>query len=312
MTTRLAWVALSLISSLGPGRVRKLVQALGGVEQIYERLEELRGTDLLTGQQYKALERQRLHQAQIEELLYEWQAQGVNILTEQEEAYPQNLRGLPDSPGVLYVLGELLPQDKQALAVVGTRSPTPAGEQMAYELGRALAGRGYTVVSGMALGVDTLAHLGALEGGGRTLAVLGSGVLNPSPKESGELAPRIQQQGALLSEFHPYQAPATKRFILRNRVQAGMSLGVIVVEARSRGGAHVTARHCVQYGRHLFAVRWEEAKPEAEGTEILISDLGAIPIASLAALDEALARLGEPFVIRPRAGQVSLFGEEQK
>ncbi len=313
MTPRVAWVALSLVSSLGPRRIRRMVQMLGGVEQIYSRLEELRGTDLLTSQQWKTLERQRAHEAQIEELLYDWQAQGVTIVTEDDDAYPQNLRGLPDGPGVLYVLGGLRPEDRQALAVVGTRSPTEAGEKTAYDLGRALAERGYTVVSGMALGVDTLAHLGALEGGGRTLAVLGSGVLNPSPKENTELAPRIQEQGATLSEFHPYQTPATARFMLRNRVQAGLSLGVIVVEARARGGSHVTARRCVEYGRHLFAVRWREEKPEAEGTEILMSELGAIAIESLDALDEALAQLSEPFVPPALPTQRALFeqGEER-
>ena len=307
MNRRLAWVALSLVTSLGPARIRKLAEALGGAEQIYERLDELRGTDFLSGRQLEALVRQAAYEEQMEELVYQWEGEGVRIITEEDDEYPTNLRGLPDAPGVLYLRGQLVPEDAKALAVVGTRSPTSEGEQMAYGLGRALAERGFTVVSGMALGVDTLAHLGALEAGGRTVAVLGGGVLNPFPKENAELAGSIEQAGAVLSEFQPYQSPSTKRFMLRNRVQAGMSLGTIVVEARGRGGSHVTARRCVDYGRHLFAVKWRQAKPEAEGIETLIRELGAIPIDGEDRLEEALAQLREPFEVRRAPGQPALF-----
>ena len=181
-------------------------------------------------------------------------ANWAQLVTLSEEAYPDLLRWLPDPPPVLYVRGELLPQDKMAIAVVGSRRPSRYGRVMAEQFGAELATRGFTVVSGLARGVDGLAHQGALKAGGRTIAVLGCGVNRVYPPEHRRLYEEIRAQGSVVSEFGFDTKPDRWNFPRRNRIISGLTLGVVVVEASERSGSLHTAHHATEQGREVFAV----------------------------------------------------------
>ncbi|MCA8924581.1 MAG: DNA-processing protein DprA, partial [Planctomycetes bacterium] len=213
----------------------------------------------------------------------------------QQPAYPEALRAILDPPLVLAVRGKLLPGDARAVAVVGARRATPAGREIAHRLGFDLAASGVTVVSGLARGIDQAAHRGALEAGGRTLAVLGCGlgVDYPAGRLARELSRRIAERGALLSEFAPLQAPAKYTFPQRNRIVAGLSLGVVVVEASSSSGALITADLALQSGRELFAVPGSVLEPLSRGPNGLLKD-GAYVVESAADVLEVLFGVASP------------------
>ena len=196
----------------------------------------------------------------------------IKILGDISPDYPRMLREIPDPPGVLFVQGELRESDGLAIAIVGTRRATRYGRRQAERLASGLARAGFAVVSGLARGVDAAAHRGALDGGGRTLAVLGSGLLNLYPPEHGDLARRIAGQGAVISELPPFQPPQSGAFPQRNRLISGMSLGVVVVEAAERSGALITARHAMEQGREVFAVPGRVDTPTSRGCHRLLRD----------------------------------------
>ncbi|HXJ79457.1 MAG TPA: DNA-processing protein DprA [Candidatus Methylomirabilis sp.] len=186
--------------------------------------------------------------------------------------FPVQLLGIPDPPDVLYVRGALVREDALAVAVVGSRRATEYGEGVAEELGAQLAARGITVVSGLARGIDSAAHRGALRAGGRTIAVLGSGVDVVYPPENRRLAARIEASGAVLSQFAPGTPPLPHHFPLRNRVIAGLALAVVVVEAAARSGALITARMAAEFGREVMAVPGRVTSPASRGAHALIRD----------------------------------------
>lgn len=224
----------------------------------------------------------------------------VAILTPEEPDYPARLREIPDPPGVLFVRGQWQRADDLAVAVVGTRHATVYGLQQAERLAAGLARAGLTVVSGLARGIDQAAHRGALAAGGRTLAVLASGVLNIYPPEHRDLAESIIQQGALLGEAPPQAAPRSGVFPQRNRLISGLSLGVVVVEAAVRSGALITARHALEQGREVFAVPGQIDNRVARGCHRLIRD-GAKLVESV---DDVLEELGPlPAAARDPSGQ---------
>jgi DNA processing protein len=171
--------------------------------------------------------------------------QAIEILVEGEPPYPRPLREIEDPPGLLFMKGKLLPQDEMAVAIVGSRHATQYGLAQAERLAGSLARAGRTIISGLARGIDGAAHRGALAAGGRTIAVLGSGVLNIYPPEHKALAEEVAARGALLSESPPRAEPLAGMFPQRNRIISGMSLGVIVVEAALASGALITARHAM-------------------------------------------------------------------
>jgi len=182
-----------------------------------------------------------------------------------DDEYPAQLREVPEAPECLYVRGALAREDALAVAVVGSRLATEYGVGVAEGLGAALAARGITVVSGLARGIDSAAHRGALRVGGRTIAVLGSGADVIYPPENRRLAARIEGSGAVVSQFAPGTPPLAHHFPLRNRVIAGLSLGVVVVEAAERSGALITARLAAEFGREVMAVPGPVTSP-AGGT----------------------------------------------
>ncbi|MGE5578707.1 MAG: DNA-processing protein DprA [Bacillota bacterium] len=239
-------------------------------------------------------------------------AEGISCLARDDPGYPENLRLAPETPDVIYVRGTLVPEDRVAVAVVGTRSPTPEGKIIAYELARDLAGAGVTVVSGLALGIDTEAHLGALDAGGRTIACLGAAVDIPYPRSNTRLFERIPEHGALVSEYGPGTPAMPFRFPMRNRIISGLSLGVVVVEAGEKSGALITAEWAEKQGRPVMAVPGSPKSAVSAGSNRLIQD-GAYLVTSARDVLSFLGKEGEyvPEIPQgPPTGAGSLTFEE--
>jgi DNA processing protein len=215
----------------------------------------------------------------------------VDILLEGRDAYPSLLSRIDDPPGLLFVRGTLLPQDSLSVAIVGARHATAYGLKVAEQFGAGLARAGYTVVSGLARGIDAAAHRGAIKAGGRTIAVLGSGVLNVYPPEHADLAREVIDSGALISELPPLTDPNEGTFPQRNRIVSGLSLGVVVVQAADRSGALITARLATEQGREVFAVPGPIDCRMSRGCHGLIRD-GAKLVASV---DDILEEFGPLF-----------------
>jgi DNA processing protein len=217
----------------------------------------------------------------------------IDIIPEADRRYPGLLREIPDPPGVLFRRGDSLPGDQLALAIVGTRHATRYGLRQAERLAGGLARAGMTIVSGLARGIDAAAHRGSLDAGGRTIAVLGSGVLRVYPPEHAELANAIVRQGAVLSELPPLQQPMSGTFPQRNRLITGLSLGVLVVEAAERSGALISATHAAEQGREVFAVPGPADSRTSRGCHRLIRD-GAKLVENVEDVLEELGPLFEP------------------
>ena len=197
---------------------------------------------------------------------------GAWLLTLNDEDYPNTLKAIDDAPAVLYIRGALTPTDDLALSVVGTRKATQYGRDVAHDLCKRLAQHGITIISGMAQGIDSAAHLGALAGGGRTIAILGCGVDVVYPRENRDLAQKIIANGALVSEFPIGTQPIPTNFPRRNRIVSGMALGVLVIEAPEGSGALITAELAAEQGREVFAVPGNILNPMSRGANRLIQD----------------------------------------
>jgi len=211
---------------------------------------------------------------------------GVRFISFDEPGYPPSLLELDDPPLFLWCRGEILPQDRRAVAVVGSRQASWRGERNAERIAAALADQGVTVVSGLARGIDTAAHRGALRAGGRTIAVLGSGIEVIVPEENRELADRIAQQGAVLSALlHPNAYPSRQNFFARNSVVSGLSRAVIVVEAEPDSGSVDTGLKALGQGRRLLVVVPERGMP-AGNRQLL--EVGGLPVRSMEEVLEAL------------------------
>jgi DNA processing protein len=195
----------------------------------------------------------------------------VNRVSRDDARYPLQLRDTPQAPP-LDVRGDIRREDALAVAVVGSRRPTPYGLGVAETLARDLARHGVTIVSGLARGIDTAAHRGALAGGGRTIAVLGSGIDRIYPPENSELAEQITAHGAVVSQFARGAPPLRHHFPVRNGLIAGLSLGTVVVEAGDGSGALITATHAAELGRLVFAVPGPVTSPASQGTNGLLRD----------------------------------------
>lgn len=217
----------------------------------------------------------------------------VRLLLAGATDYPRALTTLPDAPALLYCRGDVLERDHAAVAIVGSRHATQYGRIQAERFAAGLARAGLTVVSGLARGVDAAAHRGALEAGGRTIAVLGSGVLEIYPPEHKELAEQVASQGAVLSESHLHAKPLSGAFPQRNRLISGLSLGVLVIEASARSGALITARHAGEQGRDVFALPGRVDSRMSQGCHALLRD-GARLVTNVDELLEELGYLHEP------------------
>ena len=267
---RLAWLALTLTPGLGPRRILKAAQALPDLSSLFRlSLTELESLNfpapaaqfLFTGKARTEAERELVRVGE----------QKGSILTYDEEDYPEQLREIFDPPPVLWVLGDVKHLARPAIAIVGTRHPTPYGTGMAEILARDLATRGMVILSGMARGVDTAAHKGALAAGGTTVAVWGTGVDVIYPKENKSLAENILVAGGtIVSEYRLGTFPAPQNFPKRNRILSGISIGVLVVEAGENSGTRVTARCALEQNRDVYAVPGNVTTKNAWGPNTLI------------------------------------------
>jgi DNA processing protein len=287
------WIGFNLIKGIGAVRMQALIQYFGDLEVAWKASPiELAQTRL--GK--KLIERviQAREGVDLEKLWDKIQQQGIKILTWQDESYPQRLKEIDQPPPVIYIRGDYLPDDLFAVAIVGTRRVTPYGRQITEELSAFLAANGITVISGLARGVDALAHQTVLKAGGRTIGVLGSGVDKIYPPEHRGMAEQMMQRGAILSDYAPGTPPDASNFPPRNRIISGLSLAVVVIEAGETSGALITAEFAAEQGREIFAVPGSILAPQSKGTNKLIQN-GALPLLSVNDLMQALdlTRMGE-------------------
>lgn len=270
MTEREALIALNMMEGMGPITVSALVSALGSAEAVFSASR----ADLMTvhrvGSKVAELILSQRDDIDWEQELSSAEELGVRIITRNDPEYPQSLLAIHDPPLVLYVRGELESRDSKAIAVVGTRRPTYYGKDVAARLSGQIAEAGYTVVSGLAAGIDTIAHRQTLIMKGRTIAVVGCGLKHMYPESNRKLAEEVAQSGAVISEFPLDRKPDKTTFPIRNRIVTGLSTGVLVVEAGIKSGAMITARLAMEQGRNVFAVPGRIDSPLSSGTNGLI------------------------------------------
>lgn len=275
MDERAYWLGFHLIPNIGAARIARLIESFGTLAEAWAAgLSDL----LAAGMNERAANALDRHRAGID-LQREWErvrAAGAEILTLADDGYPRLLREIQNPPPVLYVKGRLEPGDETAIGVVGTRRATRYGREMTDRLSTGLAVAGVTVISGLARGIDGIAHNAALENGGRTLAVLGSGVDQIYPPEHRKLSERIAEQGAVVSEFPLGTRPEARNFPIRNRLISGLSLGILVIEAPRRSGALITASFAADQGRTVFAVPGSALSSASEGCHELLRNGAAL------------------------------------
>jgi DNA processing protein len=267
----LGWFALKAVPGVGDVLYKHLIERWGSPRAVFSASE----SELLSVEGMKAQIAQAILQAgtgtkRIEKELDRLDEQGVEIVTITNPDYPYLLKQIHDPPPILYLKGTLRPEDRRAIAIVGSRNASGYGRRVALKISEELAGQGFTIVSGLARGIDAAAHEGALSASGRTIGVLGCGVDITYPPEHHDLQENVSMRGAVLSEFPLGTEPLPERFPRRNRVISGLSLGVIVVEAAERSGALITATCALEQGREVFAVPGPVGSATTVGTHRLI------------------------------------------
>jgi DNA processing protein len=272
------WVGFNLVKGIGAVRLKALIDHFGDLTLAWQApMEALQAAGL----SLKLAERVTQIRAKVdlEKYMARVASQGIQILTWDDELYPQRLKEIDQPPPVLYLRGTLIAEDDWAVAVVGTRRVSAYGRQVAEELAAFLASNGVTVISGLARGVDAIAHQAALKAGGRTIAVFGCGVDRIYPPEHTQLAGRIITSGAVISDYAPGTPPEASNFPPRNRIISGLSMATVVVEAGETSGALITAQFAVDQGRDVFAVPGNILAAQSKGTNRLIAQ-GANPLLS--------------------------------
>lgn len=263
------YLGFSLVRGIGPIRLNSLIERCGTVEAAWHASPAdllAAGLDARTSKLLEKARRECDLDAELERIA----AAGIRLLTIEDDAYPHLLHGLGNVPQVLYVRGDLLPMDSWAVAVVGTRTPSSYGKEVTRQIVGELARNGVTIVSGLAVGIDTVAHTTALEAGGRTLAVLGNGIDICYPERNRALSGQIIQQGALLSDYPLGTRPLAANFPPRNRIISGLALGTLVVEAREKSGALITVDFALEQGREVFAIPGSIFNQTSKGPHELI------------------------------------------
>jgi len=265
------WIGFSKVSGIGPARLQALLTYYGDIETAWRAdLAELRaiGLDKRTVDNFAQTRRELDLTAEVDRL----EQMGVMLLTWDSPDYPALLKTIADPPITLYVRGSLAATDAWAVGVVGTRKATSYGIEAAHMVAKGLVENGITVVSGLAMGIDAVAHTAALEHQGRTLAILGCGVDVIYPHANAKLSRRIMESGALISEYPLGTKPEAMNFPRRNRIISGLSLGVVVVEGAVKSGAAITARCALDQGRDVFAVPGSIFRPSSAGPNQLIQN----------------------------------------
>jgi len=280
------WIGFNLVSGIGSKRLRALLHAFGDVKAAWNASEEELMAIGLDQRSIRNLldARARLD---LDAELAKAEAANVRVLVWDDPDYPSNLKRIDSAPPLLYLRGELRPEDEWAVAVVGTRRATDYDKEVTRKLVTELARAGVTVVSGLARGVDAAAHRAALDEGGRTIAVLGNGLDRVYPPEHLDLARAIVEQGALISEQPLGMRPDARNFPARNRIISGLSLGVLVVACPWNSGAIITARQALEQGREVFAIPGGILSRNSEGPNRLLKE-GATPVTEANDILEAL------------------------
>ncbi len=266
----IGWLALALTPGLGARTAGKLLREFGSPDAIFNA-----SLTALEGQRLPAAVAQALHSrrplSDAAKELAQVQAAGCRLLTWDEPEYPARLREIYDPPPLLYVRGNIELLNRHLISVVGARRPTPYGNQMAERISKDLADRGLVISSGLARGIDASAHKGALNSAtGATIGVLGCGIDVVYPKENKKIFEQMEQRGAIISEFPIGTFPAPQNFPIRNRIIAGMALGVVVVEGAQYSGSLITARLAMEFGREVFGVPGHVTQPSSFGPNQLI------------------------------------------
>lgn len=285
------YLRLARVPDVGPIRARSLLKYFDGVDKIFSAsIRELEHVEGIGTKTAESIFRSR-DDGFVEKEIARAAEFGVRIFCQEDTEYPKSLLHIPDPPICLYARGTLTPTDAVAIAIVGTRRCSHYAREQALRFGELLAGAGFTIVSGLARGVDGDAHCGALRAGGRTIAVLGNGLHTVYPPEHGELAEEIVQRGALVTELEVDVTPDAKNFPPRNRIIAGLTLGTLVIEAGKQSGALITARLAAEYNREVFALPGAIDRPQINaGSNALIRDGGAKLVTCL---EDILDELGE-------------------
>ncbi len=281
-----------MISGIGTITYRKLIEHLGSVASILEcqksKLEKIPGI----GPRIAGRIANGPKAAEVDQEFKRAEKENVKIIPFSSDQFPHNLKQIYDPPLVLYVKGNILKSDTLALAIVGARRCSYYGRTQAERFARQLAQVGFCIVSGMARGIDTNVHTGAIKGKGRTIAVLGSGLGSVYPRENKELSEKIASNGAVISELPMSTPPNNRNFPPRNRIISGLSLGVLVIESTLRSGSSITAKWALEHGKEVFAVPGNIDSNYSRGTNKLIKD-GAKLVEDINDIVEELGPLAE-------------------
>ncbi|MBB6216465.1 DNA processing protein [Anaerosolibacter carboniphilus] len=266
----LAW--LNYVNGVGLKTIEALIRRFGSARNVFfaSASELLRSDGINENIIHNILQNRDEERIEAQRIIIE--KLGIDILSRNDMEFPCNLRNIYDPPYLLYKIGSIHTDDETAVAIVGARKATPYGKWAAYKLAGDLAKRGITVVSGMAYGIDTAAHRGALDNGGRTIAVLGCGVDICYPKSNYSLMKEIQKNGAVVSEYAIGTPPLPNHFPPRNRIISGMAKGIVVIEANEKSGSLITAEFALEQGREVFAVPGNINSSLSRGTNQLIKD----------------------------------------
>ncbi|MEJ2695351.1 MAG: DNA-processing protein DprA [Candidatus Sulfobium sp.] len=304
------WIGLSLVPDVGPVTSRKLLAVMGTPENIFRA-----GTkDLLSLKGFRKETADNIRNFrfwdEVERYERETRKKGIRVVGLDDPLYPAPLKEIEGAPVVLYMTGEYQPDDRFGIAVVGSRKYTYYGESVTQKIAGELSAAGFTIVSGLARGVDTLSHKSALASGGRTIAVLGSGSDICYPSENRGLMEKIASSGCVISEFPPGTAPNRENFPRRNRLISGLALGVLVVEAAPESGSLITANYALEQNKEVFAVPGNITSPNSEGTNRLIRQ-GAKLVMKAGDVIEELAPVLKGFITARKEESVELSEEER-
>ncbi len=265
-------LALNSIKDLGPVLIKRLLLKFSSAKQIFDaELVELASVEGIGRERAKNI-KNFYEWERVDKILKLCEKRDIKIFSFYNAHYPELLKEIYDPPAVVFCRGEIKPEDHRGLAVVGSRRPTEYGRKVTERIASELASCGITIVSGLARGIDSLAHSSAISSGGRTIAVLGSGVSFIYPPENRALAEKIIKNGAILSEFLPDEGPRRENFPRRNRIISGISVGTLLTEATINSGALITASFALEQGREVFAIPGNITSKNSEGTNFLIQN----------------------------------------
>ena len=302
MTELKYWLGFNYVSGIGPAKIQALLGYFGSLEKAWNATDSQLRDIGFDARAIQSLNETRQN-FDLDQYARRVESSGVSVVTWGSPEYPELLREIPAAPPLVFLRGQLEPIDRWAVAVVGTRRLTAYGRQVTHDLVAGLVGNGITIISGLARGIDAVAHRTAIEGGGRTIAVMASGIDKIYPPEHRDLAREIVAgHGALVTDYPFGAEPESNHFPARNRLISGLSLGVIVIEAGERSGALITARFALEQNREVFAVPGNIHSPVSVGTNRLIQQGGKLVMR----VEDVLEELNLKMVAEQAVAQIML------